>query len=297
MINLSNVLRAALIGFAIQGIGLSGWFFCKILELRTSFSLLDAVFMKPDLSHSRDFYTGAVSLSHALLFWGGAYIIQLWRSERILILFNSIFFRSSICGFAVLFMLDMCDMIFASGRPPLSIFHPILILGYCTGNDVVIAISFFCEGVILAILFAAFMSHRIRHRSITIALLGIIFTVMSCSAVTWAILGEITSLNCISLGFDNPLDSAVVIGETVIDIIFANINQGLLAILPATLLYIAFGLMRFRARWFCICTFASSLYFLVLLPFGTVCGIILLVELRRSRQRASSIPPNPAKTG
>jgi len=163
MRNLNTVIRSALLGFAIQGIGLSGWFFCNIMDLRTSSSFLGAVFMWPGhRTGPSGFQSLAISLSHALLFSSFAYVIQLWSTERISRVLDSIFFRSSVYGFSILFVLESCDFIFASGMPPLSIFHPILILGYCTGLPIVMAISVFCEGVILSLLFAGLISHMTR---------------------------------------------------------------------------------------------------------------------------------------
>lgn len=167
MRNLNTVIRSALLGFAIQGIGLSGWFFCNIMDLRTSGSFLGAVFMWPGhLTHRGGFQSVTISLSHALLFAFFAYIIQLWSNERISRVLDSIFLRSSIYGFSVLFVLVLCDFIFASGMPALSYFHPILILGYCTGLPIVMAISVFCEGVILSFLFARRISHMTRAGAI-----------------------------------------------------------------------------------------------------------------------------------
>ena len=163
----NTVIRSALLGFAIQGIGLSGWFFCNIMDLRTSGSFLGAVFMWPGhLTALGGFRSVTISLSHALLFSIFAYIIQLWSTERISRVLDSIFFRSSIYGFSVLLVLEMCDFIFASGMPALSFFHPILILGYCTGLPIVMAISVFCEGVILSLLFARRISHMTRAGAI-----------------------------------------------------------------------------------------------------------------------------------
>lgn len=117
-------------------------------------------------------------------------------------------------------------------------------------------------------------------KSVIVALLGLCFVLLSCISVTRTLLNgySVAQEMSVQVGLE-PSRLAAVIGETLI----ALASLGLIAILPALLLYVALGPMRLRTGWFYSCAFLSSLYFLVLFPFGTIYGIILLVALRRRR--------------
>ncbi len=108
---------------------------------------------------------------------------------------------------------------------------------------------------------------------------GILFAILNAIAVVG------TAINGYSLTREavrrlaDPAQLAAVIGETIIAVAII----GVLAIIPATLLYLALGPLRLRRRWFYPCALTCALYFLLLMPFGTIYGIVLLVAIRRRR--------------
>jgi hypothetical protein len=118
-----------------------------------------------------------------------------------------------------------------------------------------------------------------------VALLGVALSITNCSAVINTILDAIAASRALmnSPSPDPSLLSAV-IGETII----AIVCHGLLAIVPAALLYAALAGFRLRQEWFYSCTRVAAVYFLYVPPFATIYGIILLVALRR---RKAEFPP------
>ncbi len=120
---------------------------------------------------------------------------------------------------------------------------------------------------------------RSSYISTFIAMIGVLFAIVSCFAVIGTIRNGISQSKIVVLSSGDPTQLAAVVGETIIGIA----TLSFLALLPAVLLYIALGPMRLRAKWFYSCTLIASIAFLVMIPFATVCGIILLVALRRRR--------------
>ena len=108
---------------------------------------------------------------------------------------------------------------------------------------------------------------------------GIIFTILNGIAVVRTLMNGYSLTREVARNPTDPAQLTAVIGETMI----AVITQGFLAIIPATLLYLALGPVRLRRRWFHTCALICALYFLLLMPFGTIYGIVLLVALRRRR--------------
>lgn len=115
--------------------------------------------------------------------------------------------------------------------------------------------------------------------SIIVGAGGIIFTVLNAVAVVRTLMSGYSLTRVVTRNLTNPAQLSAVIGETLI----AVICRGLLAIIPATLLYLALGPLRLRRRWFHTCALICALYFLLLMPFGTIYGVVLLVALRRRR--------------
>lgn len=116
--------------------------------------------------------------------------------------------------------------------------------------------------------------------SVIVAILGVGFALMDFFAVAKTLYECFAnSRQIIALPGADPSQLAAVIGETII----AVVCRGLFAILPASLLYVALVPMRLRAGWFYSCTRIASFYFLLVVPFATVYGIILLIALRRRR--------------
>jgi len=126
-------------------------------------------------------------------------------------------------------------------------------------------------------------SKKISVASTAIAVLGILFVVTNCVAVTKNMVACIDAIMRVTRAGGDPSQAGAVAGEAVIEAVSRIVFLGLAAIVPATLLYLALVPMRLRARWFYASTLITCLYLLVLLPFGTVSGFVLLAELRRRR--------------
>lgn len=123
-------------------------------------------------------------------------------------------------------------------------------------------------------------SNKVRsYISTFIAVLGVLFSLTNFLAMIGVIRNGISQSIVLVLTCGGTGQLSAVIGETII----AIASLGFLALLPAVLLYIALGPLRLRAKWFYSCTLIASIYFLVMIPFATVFGIVLLVALRRRR--------------
>jgi len=112
-----------------------------------------------------------------------------------------------------------------------------------------------------------------------IAVLGVLFALIDGLAVIGVIRNGLSESKALVLSSASSEQLAAVMGETII----AIATLSLFAILPAILLYTALGPMRLRAKWFYSCTWVAGIYFLVLIPFASLFGIVLLVALRRKR--------------
>ncbi len=118
------------------------------------------------------------------------------------------------------------------------------------------------------------------HLSAICAVLGIGFVFTSSLAAIRTIVDGISaSRQVMSLPGSDPSQLSAVIGETII----AFISRGFIAIIPAMLIYLALVPLRERDQSFYTGARLASYCLLVMFPFGTLCGIILLVMLRRRR--------------
>ena len=108
-----------------------------------------------------------------------------------------------------------------------------------------------------------------------VGVVGILFTILNGILVAGSLMNGYT----IARHSMDTSQLAAVIGETLITVACI----GLFAIIPATLLDLAIRQLRLRRRWFYTCALICALYFLLLPPFGTIFGIILLIALRRRR--------------
>jgi hypothetical protein len=112
------------------------------------------------------------------------------------------------------------------------------------------------------------------------AVLGVGFAFTSSLAGIRTIVdGVFASRYVMSLPGSDPAQFGAVIGETII----AFVSRGFIAIIPALLIYLALVPFRQREQWFYSCARLASYCLLILFPFGTICGSILLVMLRRHR--------------
>ena len=116
--------------------------------------------------------------------------------------------------------------------------------------------------------------------SVLVGVLGVLLTVTNCIAVAKTLMSGYTFARELMVRqSDVPAQLGALIGETIVGIS----SRGLFTVLPAMLLYVALAPLRLRQRWFYISAQICSLYFLLLLPFGTLYGIVLLVAIRRRR--------------
>lgn len=116
--------------------------------------------------------------------------------------------------------------------------------------------------------------------SIVVGIIGIGFTVLNCFSVMRTITeGVMMAKRLTALPTRDASQLSAVIGETVIAVSCC----GMLTILPALLIYITLVPLRLRSRWFYRWAFASSIYFILVPPFATILGLILLTALRRRR--------------
>lgn len=127
------------------------------------------------------------------------------------------------------------------------------------------------------------------------AILGIGFAFTGSLAgirTIWA--GVLDAWQVISLPSSEPTQLAAVIGEAIITFV----SSGFIVIIPAMLIFLALGPFRQRGHWFYSWSRPASYCLLILFPFGTVCGTILLVMLRRSRfefVRSETLSETPAE--
>lgn len=106
--------------------------------------------------------------------------------------------------------------------------------------------------------------------------------------------GVLEARQVISLPSSDPTQLAAVIGEAII----AFVSIGFIVIIPAMLIVLALGPLRQRGYWCYSWSRPASYCLLFLFPFGTVCGTILLVMLRRSRSefvRGETLSEPPAE--
>ena len=125
--------------------------------------------------------------------------------------------------------------------------------------------------------------------SIVVGAIGIGFALLNCIAVMRTIAEGITVAQQVMAPRNSNVSLlAAVIGETLV----AVSSRGVFAILPALLILIALIPLRLRERWFYRCAFASSIYFVLVPPFATIYGIVLLIALKRRRSdfRRVSVP-------
>ncbi|MBK8035780.1 MAG: hypothetical protein IPK22_01390 [Verrucomicrobiaceae bacterium] len=92
----------------------------------------------------------------------------------------------------------------------------------------------------------------------------------------------------------SPSELSAGIGENIILFVL----RGLFSILPAALLYTVLVATKFRKPWFYYSTYCACLFFFILIPIGSVFGLILFIALRRrkteffnSSQTTKSPPP------
>ena len=112
--------------------------------------------------------------------------------------------------------------------------------------------------------------------SVVVGIVGLCLTLLSCLAVTRTIVAGAQQAAHLDGGVSRL---GGVIGETIV----AVSSRGLFAILPALLIYIALVPLRLRERWFYRGAYASSIFFVLVPPFATIYGIVLLIALRRRR--------------
>ncbi|MFZ2282166.1 MAG: hypothetical protein WAW39_30500 [Prosthecobacter sp.] len=125
-----------------------------------------------------------------------------------------------------------------------------------------------------------------------VSILGLALSLTNCLAVVKTILDGVHSSRVLmNLTAPDPSQLGAIIGETMI----AVASHGFLAIVPATLLYVALVGFRIRKGWFYSCTKLAAVYFLFVLPFATAYGIILLVALRRRKSEFGSVTKTAAK--
>ncbi|WP_395751761.1 hypothetical protein [Prosthecobacter sp.] len=127
--------------------------------------------------------------------------------------------------------------------------------------------------------------------ALTVAILGVLLSMANGYAVlktTHA--GTSAAQAFMRSPAPDPSHLSAIVGETII----AVTSHGFLAIIPATLLYVALAVLRVRQRWFYSCTTVAAIYFLLVPPFATLYGIILLVALRRRKSEfgVPAIPPS-----
>lgn len=128
------------------------------------------------------------------------------------------------------------------------------------------------------------------------AILGIAFAITSCIAGVRTIVdGVYASQHVISSPGSDPSQLAAIIGETII----AFVCRGIIALIPAILIYVALVPFRLRKQWFYSGARLASYCLLLLFPLGTICGCIFLAMLRRRRSEfarsgsLSEIPSEP----
>ena len=116
--------------------------------------------------------------------------------------------------------------------------------------------------------------------SFVVGIFGLFFALLNCIAVIRTIVAGVTiAQQVMALPDSNVSRLGAVIGETIV----AVSSRGLFAILPALLIYIALVPLRLKERWFYRGVYVSSIYFILVPPFATIYGIVLLIALRRKR--------------
>lgn len=116
--------------------------------------------------------------------------------------------------------------------------------------------------------------------SVVVGIVGLCLALLSCVAVVKTIVvGVSTAQQLMNLSDSGVSRLGVVMGETIV----AASSRGLFALLPALLIYIALVHLRLRKRWFYHGAYYSSIYFILVPPFATIYGIVLLIALRRRR--------------
>lgn len=84
-------------------------------------------------------------------------------------------------------------------------------------------------------------------------------------------------------GVGDPSKLSAIIGEAII----AYVSRGVFAFIPAILIYLALGPLRLRQNWFHQWARIAGWCLVILLPFGSICGCILLVLIRRRKSEFS----------
>ncbi len=133
------------------------------------------------------------------------------------------------------------------------------------------------------------------HVSYICAILGIGFAFTSSLAgIRTLVDGVSATRHVMALTGSDPAQLGAIIGETIV----AFTCRGIVAIIPAMLIYWALVPFQQREQWFYSCARLASYCLLVLFPFGTICGTLLLVMLRRRRSefvRGEKLSENPAE--
>jgi predicted branched-subunit amino acid permease len=112
------------------------------------------------------------------------------------------------------------------------------------------------------------------------AILGIGLSITgSLAGIRTIVDGVFASWHVITLPGSDPAQLGAIIGESII----AFTCRGIIAVIPAMLIYLALGPFRQRKQWFYSWARLASYCLLILFPIGTICGCILLVMLRCRR--------------
>lgn len=120
-----------------------------------------------------------------------------------------------------------------------------------------------------------------KHLPVLLAIAGLALTALHVFdlAQSLAVLVSAAVAGVQETGRLDPAEMGAIMGEAIIIVA----SRGLFALVPATLLFIAWVPLHYRPRWFHRAILAAGFYFTQLFPIGTVTGILLLVLVRRNK--------------
>jgi hypothetical protein len=115
------------------------------------------------------------------------------------------------------------------------------------------------------------------------AIFGIALAFSSCLAGIKTIFDAIFSFPELlgKGGVGDPAQLSAIIGEVIISFC----SRGVLAVFPALLIYLSLVPLRLRSNWFYQWARLSSFSLLILFPFGSFLGCVLLVLLKRNKSQ------------
>ncbi len=121
-----------------------------------------------------------------------------------------------------------------------------------------------------------------KHLPLLVAIAGLVLTALHL----WDLIESLEVL--VSAGVMGARESGVsldptMMGKLVGEAIITVICRSIWIPIPAAVLYLAWVPLRYRPRWFRMVMVAVSIFFLQQIPIGTICGIVLLLTMRRHR--------------